>query len=210
MDKKINLRELKKAKTKLLLLDSTINLIGQRSANDLYVEDICQQAEVSKVTFFNYFSQKEDLFSYYMAIWGFHRAVEQHREPLCGMAGVRRIFHRAAEGGARNPGMFLSLIRFLADLKEKPAVPVVTNAEKQVLYPDLNDIDREYPHLYGLFKQFLLEGMEKGEVKRELSIEQLTYMVITMFYGAFLSAHQCGVEDIAAYYDMHLDLLSPS
>lgn len=207
MNKKINLRELKKAKTKLLLLHTTIELAGNDETMELHVEKICERAEVSKVTFFNYFSQKEDLFSYFMAIWGFHRAVEQELKPVIGMAGIRRIFHHAAEDGAKNPGMFLSLIRFLAGAPSTPYVPTITEAEKQVLYPNLALEEVELPHLYQLFQHFLSEAEREGEVRENLTSSELFYVVITIFYGAFLTGHSCGIKDIKAYYDMHLNLL---
>ncbi|MDR6227315.1 TetR/AcrR family transcriptional regulator [Desmospora profundinema] len=208
MSKNINLRELKKARTKLLLLQTTLDLIGQGSMKDLHVEDICRKAEISKVTFFNYFSKKEELFCYFMGIWGLHRAVEQHLHPLRGIAGIRRIFHRVAEEDLRSSGVMLNLIRFLAGTDGKPDVPPITDAEKQVLYPEWDDITEwDLPHLYELFRHFLQESVEDGEVTAEMPLETLTLVTISQFYGAFLSGHNGGVADMKMHYDMHLRLL---
>ncbi|MFZ4452530.1 TetR/AcrR family transcriptional regulator [Salibacterium aidingense] len=207
MSKKINLRETKKAKTKLSLLQTTIELAGKEEIKDLYVEEICRKTEVSKVTFFNYFTRKEELFSYYMAIWGFHRAVDQKLKPKHGIDGIQRIFYQAAEDAAEHPGMFLSLIRFLASEPACPIVPEVTEAEKQVLYPDHKLSSPALPHLYQQFQEFLTEARELREVRDDFSTNQLIYTVVTTFYGAFLTAHTLGIQNIKAYYDMHLNLI---
>ncbi|RSL34011.1 TetR/AcrR family transcriptional regulator [Salibacterium salarium] len=207
MNKNINLREIKKARTKLLLLQTTTELAGKGEMRNFHIEDICRNAEVSKVTFFNYFSQKEELFSYYMAIWGFHRAVDYELQPDHGIEGIRRIYHRAAEDAKEHPGMFLSLIRFLANEPACPAVPELTEAEKQVLYPEHNFSNITLPHLYQQFQNFTTEAYEMGEVRTDFSTSQLTHMVITIFYGAFLTAHSLGISDKKAYYDLHLNLI---
>ncbi|MFB5660937.1 TetR/AcrR family transcriptional regulator [Alteribacillus sp. HJP-4] len=209
MNKKINLRQLKKAKTKLLLLKTAKKHAGEEGLKELHIEDLCREAEVSKVTFFNYFSQKEELFNYYMAIWGFERAVDQLLKPLHGLDGLRRIFYRAADDASEHPGMFLSLIRFLASEASCPRVPALTEAERHVLTDGREVSETELPHLYEQFQHFTKEAQQTGEMRADVPVSHLVHLILTIFYGAFLTAHTCGISDRKAYYDMHLQLLLP-
>lgn len=53
------LRELKRRRTRRSIEDAAISLIVDRGYDDVTVEDICAKAEVSRRTFFNYFSSKD-------------------------------------------------------------------------------------------------------------------------------------------------------
>ncbi|CAM5226813.1 TetR family transcriptional regulator OS=Streptomyces tendae OX=1932 GN=GUR47_10590 PE=4 SV=1 [Streptomyces tendae] len=54
------LRELKKQRTRDLLLRSALELFTQRGYEETTVDDIAEAAEVSQRTFFRYFASKED------------------------------------------------------------------------------------------------------------------------------------------------------
>ena len=77
----MNLRKEKAARLKLAILDEAQRLIAKRPFEDLFVEDICARVKISKVTFFKYFPQKEDLLLYHLRIWCLNRAVELKLNP---------------------------------------------------------------------------------------------------------------------------------
>ena len=59
MNSECGLRELKRRRTRRSIEDAAITLIADRGYDDVTVEDICAAAEVSRRTFFNYFSSKD-------------------------------------------------------------------------------------------------------------------------------------------------------
>src|ERR1041385_2115244 len=113
----MSLRKEKAARLKLSVLDFTVKLIGKKSFDDLYVEEICDKVKISKVTLFKYFPQKEDILLYYYRIWCLRRAVELRDKPKEGLTGITFLFDKMSEDAETHPGIILSLFAYLADLK---------------------------------------------------------------------------------------------
>ncbi|TGU78367.1 TetR family transcriptional regulator, partial [Mesorhizobium sp. M00.F.Ca.ET.186.01.1.1] len=142
MAETISLREKKKAKTKLALLEAALALINEGTFRSVLVDDICAQAEVSKVTFFKFFPQKEELLIYFMSIWQVRCYKELADNGKRGFAAVRHVFSMVAEYAEKQPGIMLSLISFLAEQKMHPCVPALSEAELSLLFPDVEAAQR--------------------------------------------------------------------
>ncbi|WP_028549935.1 TetR/AcrR family transcriptional regulator [Paenibacillus sp. UNC451MF] len=203
----IALRELKKARAKLALYEASLELIGERSFREVYLEDICRKAEVSKVTFFKFFRQKEDVLVYYMRVWLTDRMIELEKEPKRGLAALRHIFHDVAERAKKWPGLMLSLISFLCEMKMHPCMPELSEAEVYLLFPDHMELGRQDPNLFELYRQFMEEAHADGELREGITAATAVQMAFTIFYGAFLTAHLYRSEDVMKVYDEHLKLL---
>jgi len=59
-DQDLGLRERQKRARREALVDAAHHLVGERGLDAVSVEDICAEAGVSRRTFFNYFSSKDD------------------------------------------------------------------------------------------------------------------------------------------------------
>jgi len=206
MIKKLPLREIKKARSKIALFRASFELIGKKSFKDVKLEDICEKAEVSKVTFFKFFPQKEDLLIYFMRLWLAYRLIDLKLQPKRGVEAIRHLFRSVAE--SENPGLMLSLIGFLAEMDTHPGMPTLSEAEIQILFPGKEElVDPEAPELGELFHRFIEEAKEDGDVPAHLPTDDLVKVLFTIFYGAYFTAHLYGSNEFMEYYDMHLKLL---
>lgn len=208
MGKKLPLREIKKARSKIALFRASLELIGKMSFKDLKVEEICEKAEVSKVTFFKFFPQKEDLLIYFMRLWLTDRLIELKLQPKRGIEAIRHLFQSVADRAAERPGLMLSLIGYLSEVNMHPNMPSLSEAEIQILYPGKEAlVDAEPPNLGSLFYQFLEEAKEDGSIPDRVPTEDLVKVLFSIFYGAYLTAHLYNSVDFMEFYDLHLNLL---
>lgn len=204
----MSLRKEKAARLKLGVLDHTIKLIGKKSFDDLYVEEICSKVKISKVTLFKYFPQKEDILLYYFRIWCLKRAVEFREKPKEGVAGITYLFDKLAEECETHPGIILSLFAYLADLKRPPKPFPVKAEEKKLIFPEIKDIHLvEIQSLDQMFEKFTLEAIFKKEITKTASTRDLTNLLSTIFYGSVVTAHMQQLNPVKFFFRRNLEMV---
>ncbi|MED1916762.1 TetR/AcrR family transcriptional regulator [Brevibacillus sp. NPDC058079] len=208
MAEPLSLREKKKAKNKFALLDAALELIGDGSFRNVLVDDICERAEVSKVTFFKFFPQKEELLIYYMSIWQAECFVELRSAGKRGWVAVRHIFAKVTRDSEKQPGIMLSLISFLAEQKMHPCVPILSDAELYLRFPEEEQREAiRATDLHQILQKCVQEAAEDGQLALHLSEEEAVILLFSMFYGAYLTAHLFHVSDYMSCYELHLKSL---
>lgn len=204
----MSLRKEKAARLKIQVLDHTLKLIGKKSFEDLYVDDICAKVKISKVTLFKYFPQKEDILLYYFRIWCFARSVDLNLKPKEGMQGIYYLFDKASEECEDHPGLMLSLVSYLSDLKRTPKPFPVKVEEKRIIYPDIENVgSMNIFSLDQMLEKFALEAIFKKEVTKTINTRDITNLLLTVFYGGIISAHLNQQSPIKQYFRRNLDLL---
>ncbi len=202
----MNLRKEKAARLKVNVLTHTLRLIGKKPFQDLYVDEICAAVRMSKVTFFKYFPQKEDLLLYYFRLWCLRCAVElrdNHRE---GLAGVYYLADRLSAACEEHPGMMLSLIGYLSDLKRPPKPFPVKPEEKQVLYPDRPGIrEVEILSLERMLEKFSLEAIFQKEITRTSSTRDVTNLFMSALLGGIVTAHLLHLEPLKHFLRKNIE-----
>lgn len=208
MAEQITLREKKKAKTKLALLDAALALMGEGIFRNVLVDDICEQAEVSKVTFFKFFPQKEELLIYYMSLWQAECFVELQSSGKRGWDAARLIFAKVTRDSEKYPGIMLSLVSFLAEQKMHPCVPVLSEAELVLRFPEQGERESlKTTGLHQIFQKCVQEAVADGQLAFHLTEEEAVVLLFSMFYGAYLTAHLFHMADYMACYELHLKSL---
>ncbi|MGG4442475.1 TetR/AcrR family transcriptional regulator [Brevibacillus fortis] len=208
MAEALSLREKKKAKTKFALLDAALELMGDGSFRNVLVDDICERAEVSKVTFFKFFPQKEELLIYYMSIWQAECFVELRSTGKRGWEAVRHIFAKVTRDSEKQPGIMLSLISFLAEQKMHPCVQILSDAELYLRFSEHEEREAiRATDLHQILQKCVQEAAEDGQLALHLSEEEAVILLFSMFYGAYLTAHLFHVTDYMGCYELHLKSL---
>jgi len=203
----MSLRKEKAARLKLSVLDHTIRLIGKKSFDDLYVDDICAKVKISKVTLFKYFPCKEDILLYYFRVWCLKRAVELRDKPKEGMAGVYFLFEKLSEECEMYPGIVLSLFGYLADLRRPPKPFPMKPEEKKLLFPDHKDITTvEILTLDQMFEKFSLEAIFRKEITKSSSTRDLTNLFTSLFYGTVLTAHMLQSDQLKFFFKRNVEM----
>ncbi|MEQ8423312.1 MAG: TetR/AcrR family transcriptional regulator [Cyclobacteriaceae bacterium] len=205
----MTLRKEKAARLKLSVLEHTLKLIGKKSFDDLYVDEICAKTKISKVTFFKYFPQKEYILLYYFRVWCLKRAVELSEKPKEGMAGITYLFDKLSEECENHPGIVLSLFAYLADLRRPPKPFPVKLEEKKLIYPtkeNINTIDIQ--SVDQMFEKFTLEAIFKKEFAKSATTRDITNLLTTIFYGSVLTAHIQQISNLKFFFRKNVELVT--
>ncbi len=202
----MSLRKEKAARLKVQVLEHTLKLIGKKPFEDVYVEDICEKVKISKVTFFKYFPQKEDVLLYHFRIWCLARSVDLHLKNREGLQGVYFLLDKLGDECEHHPGLMLSLVGYLADSKRPPKPFPVKPEEKKLLFPDMADITGiEILSLEQMLEKFVLEAIMKKEITRTSATRDITNLLVTVFLGSIVSAHLIQQTPQKLYFRRNLD-----
>jgi AcrR family transcriptional regulator len=204
----MSLRKEKAARLKVQVLEHTIKLIGKKAFDDIYVEDICEKVKISKVTFFKYFPQKEDVLLYHFRIWCLARSVELKQKPKEGLQAVYALLDKLSEECENHPGLMLSLIGYLSDFKRPPKPFPVKPEEKKLLFPDIEDvISIEILSLDQMLEKFSLEAIMKKEITKTSSTRDITNLFTTLFLGSVITGHINQQTPYKLFFRRNLDNL---
>lgn len=204
----MSLRKEKAARLKIQVLDYTLKLIGKRPFEDLYVEDLCDKVKISKVTLFKYFPAKEDILLYYFRVWCLQRAVELTQKPKEGMNGIYYLADKLSESFDEHPGIVMSLVAYLSDIKRSPKPFPLKVEEKKLLFKDLENIQSiEILSLDQMLEKFVLEAIFKKEITKATSTRDITNLFLATLLGGLITAHLNQVSPIKMFFKRNLDLM---
>ncbi len=202
-----SLRKEKAAKLKVIILEHTLKLIGKKSFDDIYVDDICAGVKISKVTLFKYFPQKEDILLYYFRIWCLNRCVELHAKPKEGLQGIYFLFDKLGESLESHPGIIHSLFAYLTDLKRPPKAFPVKPEEKEMLFKDTKNIlSIDVQSVDQMVEKFALEAIFKKEITKTGSPREVANFLTTLFYGSIISGHLTQQSNMKFFFRKNIEM----
>jgi AcrR family transcriptional regulator len=207
----MSLRKEKAARLKLAILEETHKLIGKKPFEDVYVDEICERVKISKVTFFKYFPCKEDLLLYHLRLWCLARSVDLHETSKSGVQGIYFLADKLAEDADMYPGIMLSLVGYLSDLKRAPKPFPVKVEEKERLHPDVRNIATlEIHSLETMLESFVLDAIFKKEITRNTSTREITLLISSVIYGSLLTGHLTQQNPLKIFFRRNIDMLVKS
>ena len=162
-----SLRERKKRETYGRILDAGRDLFQAQGFEETAVEQISAQANISRATFFNYFSTKEALLG---AIadeeldWLQHRIERELSTEPSAVVRIRQAVRLLVE----DTWSFLQVTRYVfLDALRRPAGQEASNIK-----------------LSGILEALVREAQEKGEIRANLNPNEISQAIV----GAYLAA----------------------
>jgi len=186
------------------ILDAVLQLLEDRPFHEIGVEEICERANVSKMTFFRYFGSKEEVLDYFTMRWCFQRSVEIQEGKFHGQAGIRHVFQSASEiPGALK--ILVALIQYYAKLNEPPAKKELSAYERY--YISGNKTDSLQIRIRSL-REIIAHYADETDVPagdRPMFVDHL----LTLFYGIPFQLYTGGIgnESLSDAYRRHLDFV---
>jgi AcrR family transcriptional regulator len=204
----MSLRKEKAALLKYHILEVTLAMIGKKSFEDVYVDDICEKVKISKVTLFKYFPQKEDILLYYFRVWCLKRSVEFVKKPIEGVAGIYHIADKLAEDFDARPGMLLSLMAYLSDYNRSPKPFPLKSEEKKLFFPDIPTVGNvEILSLDQMIEKFVLEAILKREITKSTSTRDIANSIVSILYGGMINAHIQQLSPAKIFFRRNVDMV---
>lgn len=198
-----SLRKINYVKTRTTILKTAANLLKQEEFADITVDEICQKAQISRGTFFNYFPTKEHIFHYYLRIFTIRIALRMKEWPedLSFHDKVAQIYEWFKED--KQYTKFLNnYINFILNVGEEANEMKLIDAEfvyffngiTEEEYADYNELT-----LGKLFERICEEASEKNEIVLKDHPKELSSILIGTLAGSYLS-------DIVNSGKTHLDV----
>ena len=186
-----SLRKINYVKTRTTILKTAANLLKQEDFSDITVDEICQKAQISRGTFFNYFPTKEHIFHYYLRIFTIRIALRMKEWPegLSFHDKITQIYEWFKED-KQYAKFFNNYINFVLYVGEKSNEMKLIDGEFVYFFNGITE--EEYAQyneltLGKLFEKVCSDASEKGEIVLKDSPEALSSLLIGTLAGAYLS-----------------------
>ncbi|MBE6022219.1 MAG: TetR/AcrR family transcriptional regulator [Cellulosilyticum sp.] len=188
-----SLRKINYVKTRTTILKTTANLLKQKEFTDITVDEICQKAQISRGTFFNYFSTKEHIFHYFLRIFTIKIALRmQQWDQSMSFDDKLSTMYKWFLEEKQYSKFISSYINFILTVGEEANEMKLIDAEFVYFYGNISEADYAYYNeltLNKLFKQMCKEAKEKGEITLDYTESELSSLVVGEITGAYLSDH---------------------
>lgn len=204
------LRERKFARTRLSLAEIVTHHLETDSLESLSVKALCEKAQISEATFFNYFPRKEDLVVYLDTLWSleliwYGRQVAGQQP---GLAVIESLFRYTATQIQKKPGLMGEIIAHEARAREPAPRPEITGAERAMVFPDLEGIeDSSGESLDMLLRTALHQAIEQEELPENTAVAAAMVGLVSIFYGVPLAIQHSNPAGISSMYRQQLEVL---
>lgn len=188
-----SLRKINYVKTRTTILKTTATLLKQKDFTEITVDEICQKAQISRGTFFNYFSTKEHIFHYFIRIFTIKIALrmKQWPEEMSFEEKLQTIYDWFIEE-KQYSNLIGNFINFVLTVGEEENEMKLIDAEFVYFFGNINEDEYAYYNELTLSKLFAMmceAAKENGEITLPYEKDELSSLVIGILAAAYLSDH---------------------
>ncbi len=192
MEQVLSRRERKKLETRQGLLEAALVLFREKGYDETTVEEITEQADVAKGTFFNYFPSKEALLGE-LAVW----QVEQLRAAL-----------DVSRGAPESPVARIKLLMRLVHEQVTDDVHLVRRAFATRLSTPPPPPHRAKHQLFGLLSDLVREAQACGEIRSDVEADLVSDLLHMSYFRRMVACRSDGGQPPSAdQFEQIIDLL---
>ncbi|WP_313165110.1 TetR/AcrR family transcriptional regulator [Sedimentibacter sp.] len=188
----LTLRELNFAKTRYKILQTFLELNMKKDYENITVDDICDVAEISKGTFFNYFPTKEHIYTYYGWCFCARLFVELNTEKYKKSSScdkIKFVFDFTVKEDNKYDNqmpLFISHIlrrdmNIIKEVEYTKADYIYQFPGNEVLITDSSKIN--LPTVGELLINLLKEGIEKKEFKPDIDVKKVVFHLLSIYFS---------------------------
>jgi AcrR family transcriptional regulator len=203
------LRQRKQAQTKLAILRATLERLDDRPLEAIPTRELCEAANISEATFFNYFPKKSDIVVFYIQYWSLDLGwkVANGAPDASAFEAIEFAFLDTARQLKQHPGIMREIIAFQARLPHPLEAPPMTVAERVVAFPERAGIDTvPAAGLDSLLPPLIERAKQSGELPRTIDTMAAFLGLASLFFGVFLCLAQDPSIDLVEAYRSQLKL----
>ena len=186
-----SLRKINFVKTRTTILKAVTNLLKQEEFSAITVDEICQKAQISRGTFFNYFPTKDHIFHYYLRIFTIKIAlrIKLWDNDMTFEEKIKELYIWFSE--EKQYGRFLdSYINFMLNVGEESNEMKLIDAEFVYFFNGIEE--EEYPYYNSLttakiFEKLCQEAKEKEEITIDSSGRELSALCAGVLSAAYIA-----------------------
>jgi len=202
-------REQNAARIKFKALEYVLSESERRNFADIQVTEICKYVEISKVTFFKYFTSKVDLLLYYRSILTLNLIIKIAESKIEGMKAINVIVQHFASEYAQRPSMVLGLIHYFTDSTTYVNPIHVKPAERLLFFPESSNIDYEVISFDQLVEQQMLDIVFKKQSTLSVNSQQLTEVFLSTLYGTIVVCRMKKADHVSMFFFQILGTVFP-
>ena len=186
-----SLKKINFVKTRTTILKAVTNLLKQEEFSAITVDEICQKAQISRGTFFNYFSTKDHIFHYYLRILTIKIAlrIKLWDQDMSFEEKLKDIYEWLSED--KQYIRFLdSYIDVVLNVGEEANEMKLIDAEFVYFFNGIEEDEYVYYNsltLGKIFEQLCQEAKERGEITIQKSREELAALCGGIMAAAYVA-----------------------
>lgn len=205
----------KKARVKLALAEAMIRRIDDCPFDEIKVETLCKDADISRATFFRLFPRKIDLVFFAINLWIIEIGwkLNQLESEVTGYQKLAALFQLAAKAFEEHSHFFVQVVSLralnpVAFNRDDNPHEGVDPVERLMHYPDYEGIEM-VPEggIKILFKDILTVSLENGELPPETDREQALLSLACIFYGVPIMLSERTSSSLATSYSDQLTIV---
>ncbi len=219
-------REYKFAKTRHKTLEVFLKYIKEGREEELTIDVICEEVEISRGTFFNYFPSKEHLYTYYGYDFCSKLWLELQKKGKQGMSVTEKIeyiYTFTAKEDRKYSNSFTKFVRHILRRGEKMLEELpYTRADLMFVFPDdhekiiqdpklTHQIAEEgrlaskdvihIPTVGEMLHELILEGVREQVFNKEIPVDKMLIHLLNLYFSPPITSKFLGKDhSIQSFY----------